>query len=74
MRYLIAAFAASLALIAAVLIGGGGHGWIEGAFGCFVLAPICFLATENALRSRPSTAFAIGLIASGLLVACNIHL
>lgn len=68
-RYGIAAIVAGFMVFAGVALAGAGHGWVAGGFGCFALAPICFVAWANAVGARPSRPRAVAT--AGLaLVAC----
>jgi hypothetical protein len=66
MRYGVAALTAALLLLAGVALGGAGHGWVPGSFGCFALAPLGFLAVLNGLSLAPSPRVAVVVLASGL--------
>ena len=56
-----------------VMLGGAGHGWMEGSAGCLLLAP-AFFATANALCAIPSRAFAVGTLVAGLIICGGIGL
>ena len=68
MKYLIAAVVSALMILAGIAIGGAGHGWGAGAFGCFALAIVCFIAWSNALSLRPSRRTAIAALSAGVIV------
>ena len=72
MRYAIATVTALLLVIAGVALGGSGHGWVTGAFGCFFLAPISFIAVANGLSSAPSFRVALSTLAVGLVVCLGV--
>ena len=69
MRYAVATLVALLTLLAGVALAGAGHGWMGGAIGCLVLAPVSFLAWVNALGSNPSPRTALTIVFCGL-AAC----
>lgn len=73
MKYGIASLVAVLLLLAGIALAGAGHGWMAGAIGCFLLAPVLFLAVANGLGGAPSfrraVVLLVGVLALGLGVA-----
>ena len=68
MRYIVATLVAALLAFAGLALGGAGHGWVAGAFGCFALAPVSFLAVANGLSRTPSFQGAIAILIALLLL------
>ena len=72
MKYAIAAIVSALMILAGIALGGAGHGWGPGAFGCFALSAVCFMAWSNALSPSPSRAVAIAALSAGLVVCAAV--
>lgn len=72
MRYTIAAVISILLVIAGTALGGAGHGWVAGGFGCFALAPVAFLTVANGLGSIPSLRIALAALAGGLVTCVGV--
>ena len=72
MRYGVATLIAVLLLLAGIALGGAGHGWMAGAFGCFVLAPLSFLAVANGLSRAPSLQGAVAILILGLVLCLGV--
>lgn len=72
MRYGVATLVFALMLLAAIALAGAGHGWIAGAFGCAVLAPLSFLTVVNGLARAPWFRGAVALLAVGVIVCLGV--
>ncbi len=72
MRYGVATLVSILMLLAALALGGAGHGWVAGAFGCLALVPVAFATVTNGLALLPSFKSAIALLAIGLLLCLGV--
>ncbi|CAN4277348.1 hypothetical protein LJR125_000205 [Pseudoxanthomonas sp. LjRoot125] len=66
MRFAVSIVVALLTLLAGILLSGAGHGWVTGSTGAFVLAPIAFFASRNALAPSPSPRIAWAVLVCGL--------
>jgi len=72
MRYGVATLIAALMLLAGIALAGAGHGWVAGAFGCFVLVPVSFFAVTNGLSRTPSLRAGFAILTTGLLLCLGV--
>ena len=72
MRYIFATLTSTLMLLAGLALGGTGHGWVAGAFGCFALVPLSFLVVANGLSRTPSSQVAMAALAVGIAVCVGV--
>jgi hypothetical protein len=72
MGYGVAIAVSVLLLLAGIALGGAGHGWVAGSFGCLALALISFPTVTNGLGRAPSLRRAKVLLALGLLVCIGV--
>jgi hypothetical protein len=72
MRYGVAILITALMLLAGSTVGGAGHGWVAGAFGCFALAPLSFLAVANGLSRTPSFQGALAILTVGVALCIGV--
>ena len=72
MKYAIAAIVSALMILAGIALGGAGHGWGPGEFGCFALSAVGFMTWSNALSPSPSRRVAIGALRAVLIVCAAV--